>query len=281
MSRALAERGLGDLGPLPQDALRLLQRADRVGHQAVVRERDLGRVASHELAQRGDRQLEVEVGRGRRRPQHAGVGKAHSHGVAHEQDAAQRVVQREVVLRVAGRVDGREGARRRSPAPLRRRRARGCARARWARAARRASRAVAVDHRRRTHEPLRGRRDGALPSRARRSSPSGNAFATSPTPPAWSRWMCVTATPARSFGPMPELVERGEQHRHRALAPGLDEHRRVALHEVAGSHPVPSAEQRVDLDHSVTDSRVHVGVLPGVSAVSRAAVARGQYGGTP
>ena len=31
----------------------------------------------------------------------------------------------------------------------------------------------------------------------------GKARATSPTPPAWSRWMCVTATPASSAGPTP------------------------------------------------------------------------------
>ena len=80
------------------------------------------------------------------------------------------------------------------------------------------------------------------------------------------------------LGSQAELVERCEQHRDRALAAGLDQHRRVALDEVSGRHAVPATEQRVDLDHSVTDSRVHAGALP---AVLRAAIARGQYGGTP
>ena len=61
-----------------------------------------------------------------------------------------------------------------------------------------------------------------------------------------------------------ELVERGEQHRDRALAAGLDEHRGVALDEVARGHPLPATEQGVDLDHAVADSRVHAGALPAV-----------------
>ncbi len=74
------------------------------------------------------------------------------------------------------------------------------------------------------------------------------------------------------FGPDAEVVERGEQHGDRALAARLDEHRGIALDEVAGGHALPAPEQRVDLDDAVTDARVHV-VLP--------AVANGQYGGTP
>ena len=49
---AVAKRRLGHLGPLAQDALGLLQDVDRVGHEAVVRERDLGGVAVRELVQR-------------------------------------------------------------------------------------------------------------------------------------------------------------------------------------------------------------------------------------
>ena len=45
-----------------------------------------------------------------------------------------------------------------------------------------------------------------------------------------------------------EVVERGEQRRHRRLAARLDQHRRRPLDQVAGGDPLPPAEQRVDLE---------------------------------
>ena len=75
----------------------------------------------------------------------------------------------------------------------------------------------------------------------------GKARATSPTPPAWSRWMWVTTTPARSPGATPSSARRGEQDLDRALAAGLDEDRPRALDQVTGAHLLPAAEQGVDL----------------------------------
>ena len=58
----------------------------RVGHEAVVRQGDAGRRPRRELLERGERLVEVEVGRRRRRAQHAGVGQADADGVADEED---------------------------------------------------------------------------------------------------------------------------------------------------------------------------------------------------
>ena len=74
--------------PLEEDLLGFDQRAHRVRHQSIVGERDTRRTALRELVQRHDRLLEVEVGRRRRRAQHAGVGQAHAHGVTDEEDPA-------------------------------------------------------------------------------------------------------------------------------------------------------------------------------------------------
>jgi hypothetical protein len=54
--------------------------------------------------------VEIEVGRRRGRSQYPAVGQADADGVAHEDDAAVRVMQREVVLGMTGRVDGGEGS---------------------------------------------------------------------------------------------------------------------------------------------------------------------------
>ena len=42
---------------------------------------------------------------------------------------------------------------------------------------------------------------------------SGKARATSPTPPAWSRWMWVTATPARASGLTPRASSASSRTR--------------------------------------------------------------------
>ena len=222
--------------------------ARRIGQQAVVGQGQTGRTALGETAQRMQGLIEVEVGRRGGRAQHAGVGQPHPHGVAGEED--RRWPSR---AGPGGAWRGPASRRWRGPGPVppgspRRPPARGCARPGWGRAGRRASRAAA----RRPGRPSRpagwGRSGAGPPSRGRRRWPTGKARATSPTPPAWSRWMWVTATPARSSGPTPQGVQRLEQGRHRALAAGLHQHRRRSGDQVAGRHPLPPAEQGVDLD---------------------------------
>ena len=48
-----------------------------------------------------------------------------------------------------------------------------------------------------------------------------------------------------------DLVQGGEQHRHRRLAPGLDEHRSGPLNQVAGGDPLPPAEHGVDFEDAL------------------------------
>ena len=54
--------------------------------------------------------------------------------------------------------------------------------------------------------------------------------------------------PGQVVGAESEPLQLGQQHRHRALTAGLDQHRGVPLDEVAGGHPLPSAEEGVQLD---------------------------------
>ncbi len=65
--------------------------------------------------------------------------------------------------------------------------------------------------------------------------------------------MWVTAIPASSAAPDPDLVQCGQEDGDRALAPGLDEHGRRALDEVAGGDPLPATEHGVDLEHTGGD----------------------------
>ena len=55
--------------------------------------------------------------------------------------------------------------------------------------------------------------------------------------------MWVTATPARSSGRHPVLLEGLEEGRHRGLAAGLDQHRGRPLDEIAGGQAGPASEQ--------------------------------------
>ena len=48
--------------------------------------------------------------------------------------------------------------------------------------------------------------------------------------------------PAQVSGRHPELGERLQEHRDRALASRLDQQRRVPVHEVSGGHPLPTAK---------------------------------------
>ena len=253
---------------------------DRVGHEAEVRERDLGGVAVDELVQRGDRQIEVEVGRRSRRPQHAGVGQPHAHGVARRTRCRSRescsarwcfawpgestVVSTRVgldddVLAVLEHVDAL-GARR-------------------VRAARRASRA---DRRRPCRRSARAA-SGSTRCRAPFSCTYTVAFGKRLGHIADTAGMVEVDVRHGDTGEIRRGPRRARRARRAAPrsssgCPVSTSTGAVALDEVAGGHAVPATEQRVDLDHAVTDPRVHAGALP---AVLRAAIARGQYGGTP
>ena len=75
----------------------------------------------------------------------------------------------------------------------------------------------------------------------------------------------MTTTPARSRRTDAEAIELGQQHGHRALAAGLDQHRGVAFDEIAGGDPFPTAEQGVQLDHPVGHAAVPRAVVGGAS----------------
>ena len=63
--------------------------------------------------------------------------------------------------------------------------------------------------------------------------------------------------PRQVSGADPECVQRVQQCRHRALAPGLNQHRSAAFDQVAGGHPLPPAQEGVDLDDTGGDLRRH------------------------
>ena len=52
-------------------------------------------------------------------------------------------------------------------------------------------------------------------------------------------------------------VERRQQRGHRRLAAGLDQHRGRPVDQVTGGHPLPAAEERVELVHPVADRHAH------------------------
>src|SRR5581483_9399023 len=84
----LPPRLLGHFRPLPQRVLGLLEDRRRIRDQAVVGQGDPGGTAGGELVEGVQRLVEVEVGRGRGRAQHAGVGQPHTDGVAGKEEAA-------------------------------------------------------------------------------------------------------------------------------------------------------------------------------------------------
>ena len=187
-------------------------------------QRDACRRALREALQRRDRLVQIEVGRWRRRTQDADIGKAHADRVAREEQAAVGVVQREVVLRVAGRVHGGQG-------PSRRHRdllavledvhaRRGCG----VEAPVQGVEEVAVDHRRALDEPLRvDEVPGALLVDVHRGVREGvghvaDAAGVVEVDVGDGDAGEVVAADA-------ELVERGEQRGHRGLAAGLDQDR--------------------------------------------------------
>src|ERR687897_1512175 len=253
---AVAPRGLGHLGPPAQRALGLLEDLDGIGHQPEVGERDAGGSALDEALQRGERLVEIEVGRRRRRAQHADVGQAHAHRIAGEQQPRVRVVQRQVVLGVPRRIDrgeravGRDGdlltvgqhvdalGRRRGEPPVE------------------GVEQVAVDHCRAVDElggvdqvpsaPLVDV-DGGVGER-------GGHVAHAPR-------VVEVDVGDRDAGELagvdPEVDQGGEQRRYRRLAAGLDQHGGITCDEVAGRDLLPAAEQGVDLQDSGSDLAVH------------------------
>ena len=200
---------LGHFGPAPQRGVGLLQQLQRIaGSQAEVGEGEPARSSRREAPERVQGLVEVEVRRRCRRTEHAGAWQSHPDRVsAHEQEAAVAVVEAEVVLGVARRVDagelpsGPDGDRlavAEHGHALRRRRCQP--------AVQRVEQ-IAVDHGRRTHQPI-GVDQMALPLFVHVHGRRGKAAATSPTPPCWSRWMWVTTTLAGGrFGPRPSWAE--------------------------------------------------------------------------
>ncbi len=59
--------------------------------------------------------------------------------------------------------------------------------------------------------------------------------------------------PGQLGGPDADLVERGEEDGHRALAARLDQDRGRTLDEIAGRHPIPATQPGVDLEHAGRD----------------------------
>ena len=214
-----------------------------------MREGQPARPAGGEAAEGVQRQVEVEVGRRGRRAQHAHLGQAHSDGVAHEQQAALAVVQGKVVLGVAGRVD----AGQRAPGPDRDLLAvgqhanpiGGCGR----QAAVEAVQQLAVDHRRRPHQPFRiHQMPGALLVHVHgrfRERGGDVAHATGVVE------VDVGDDDAgQVIGGHAEVGQLGQHGGERALTAGLDEARLGALDQVARRHLTPSTQPGVDLDHA-------------------------------
>ena len=124
---------------------------------------------------------------------------------------------------------------------------------------------------RRTGRPARRRRPaGRWPSagtgrpgagrraRAPRPRRPGNICAMSPVPPAWSRWMWVTTTVARSRGPTPSAARASRTSGADGAVPGLDQARPVAADQVARGDPVVPGHPGVDLEHLVAQVGDHV-----------------------
>ena len=76
------------------------------GDDPVVSQGDRAGPAAREAVQGRERKREVEVGRWRGRPENSDVGQADADRIAAEEQAARRVDEAEVVLRVPGAVDG-------------------------------------------------------------------------------------------------------------------------------------------------------------------------------
>ena len=216
-------------------------------------QRDARRPVRRELSQRGQRLVEVEVrGRGRR-PQHAAVGQLHTHRIAGEEHPAHGVVQADVVLGVSGRVDRDEGAPGldRNLLPVRQ----------HVQALRRRGVDATVERVEQRSVDARGGVDQArgigqvtrpLLVHVDRGGGEGPGHVADA-----ARMVEVDVGDRHSGqlrGTDPDLAQRGEQHRHRALAAGLDQHRCRTLYEVARGNPLPASEHGVDLEHAGRDA---------------------------
>ena len=97
----LLDHLLRDLDPAVEHVLGLGERCLGVGDRTVVGEHHVLRAQLRESPQAVDRLLEVEVGRRRRRPEHAEVGEQDADRVADQQRPGLLVEHRVVVLGVA------------------------------------------------------------------------------------------------------------------------------------------------------------------------------------
>ena len=95
----------------------------------------------------------------------------------------------------------------------------------------------------------RGRRGAGRRPRARRPRRSGTSSARSPTPPAWSRWMCVTTIVARSSGPIPSAASASTTVSAEVRGPGLDEARVLGEEGVGRGDPGVAGHPGVDGVH--------------------------------
>ncbi len=95
-----------------------------------------------------------------------------------------------------------------------------------------------------------GRPGDVRPVRAPRSRAAGNIVAMSPTPPAWSRWMWVTTTVARSPGPTPSAASASRTTGADGRRAGLHQARTVGEDQVSGGNLAVSSHPGVDLETS-------------------------------
>ena len=131
-------------------------------------------------------------------------------------------------------------AERRSLSPSPRLRIR-CARNRVDGAEERGHALVPVDPRGAGDE-LRGSARCGAPRSCTHTVARGNASAIAPTPPAWSRWMCVTTTCARSSRPDAEPLEAGARPVRGGRRSRLDDRRLAAPR--AGRRPCSARGRR-------------------------------------
>ena len=257
---ALLPGGLGHLGPTGEDLGGLVQHRLGLGDQPVVRQRDAGRAPGGELGDGGEGLVEVEVRRRGGRAQDAGVGQTDPDGVAHEEQAAERVVQAEVVLGVPRGVDGREdpsgtddqlvavlehvdpGGFGRRQAPVQR------------------VEEVPVDHGRRVDQSARvDQVAGPLLVDVDRGLREGEGHVAHPA--GVVEVDVGDHDVGQVLGLEAQPVQRREQGGHRGLATGLDQGRLRSLEQIPGGDPLPAPQQGVDLEHVLRDARGHNGTM--------------------
>ena len=219
----------------------------------------VGRRAAN-LAMERQGLVEVEVRRRGGRAQDAGVGQADAHGVADEEQAAERVVQAEVVLGVTRGVDRGEDPAGADDELLAVLQHVDSGRLGGGQPAVEGVEQVAVDHGRGVDQPGRVDQvagpllvdvDGGL-----REGPGHVAHAAGVV-----EVDVGDHDVGQVVGRDAEVVQGGEQGGHRGLAAGLDQHRLGAVDQVPGGDPLPAPEEGVDLVDAVGDQLRHGGTL--------------------